>query len=347
MTPRTFAKGLMISGIVLFVGTAMANFLIDPSGVFGTGLFSRTSTNYRYDVFRTYQRDKTRVDAILFASSRGFAIDPDLLTARLGAGKLQNQTVLLGLMTDHLPFLAYILRDKSGRGEKIKKAVLLVDADLIGRRPCTNIDLNCLLPPEVAGASAARFWWRYLTAVQFGNWRSALSRGVARKPEPAKPLELSEDNRAAPPSPQQDVAAARGDLGKFSGDADNNQPDRIFRSRWTTRRPELDSQFAMIEAFVRLCQEYGVELTVATTPLSRTNINNFVPGELEAIRDRLNRITDVWDFAEPGPMTDRPDVWIDLGHYKQEVGALMVTRMFGNGDQVPPGFGLFRPKIIQ
>ncbi len=101
----------------------------------------------------------------------------------------------------------------------------------------------------------------------------------------------------------------------------------------------------MIETFVRLCRENGVKLTVATTPLQRVNIESYKPGELEAIGERLNRITDIWDFASPGPITDRAGVWLDYAHFKPDVGTMMIARIFGGDTAVPDGFGQLRRKV--
>ena len=39
------------------------------------------------------------------------------------------------MITDHLPALEYVLRDKAARGEKIKAALLLIDVDSFGKLP--------------------------------------------------------------------------------------------------------------------------------------------------------------------------------------------------------------------
>ena len=86
-------------------------------------------------------------------------------------------------------------------------------------------------------------------------------------------------------------------------------------------------------------------LKIGTAPLEQSNIARYRPGELEAIGERLNRITDIWDFAAPGPVTGMTGVWIDYAHFKPAIGAMMIARMFG-GDAAPDGFGQFRPKTV-
>jgi hypothetical protein len=56
---------------------------------------------------------------VLFASSRGNAFDRTLLAEQLGVRTIANFSVLFGLLTDHLPTLDFLLRDKAARGERL------------------------------------------------------------------------------------------------------------------------------------------------------------------------------------------------------------------------------------
>lgn len=375
MTPRRFAIGLMISAGALFFGTALANVVIDPVAVFGTDLFPRRHPNYRYLGVREYQQNARSVDSLFFSSSRGYSIDQKLLAKAMGAEKLHDQAVPYGLITDHLPVLEYILRDKASRGEKIKSVFLMLDTDLLGKPPWTNVNIDCFLPPEVTGGSQVRFWWRYLTAVQLLTWRDGIKGALSREKNPDPKfmsfgaLERAHDYDMATTStlmheaPLQArslqvlpglskflIGEARADVAAAMSSAPSAANDgsvERFRTYWITSRPDLERQLAMIEAFVRLCRENGIMLTVATTPLQRVNIESYKPGELEAIGERLNRITDIWDFASPGPITDRAGVWLDYAHFKPEIGGMMIARIFGGDIAVPVGFGLLRPKAVR
>lgn len=373
MTSRKFAIGLTIAAGVLFFGTALANVVIDPVAVFGTDLFPRRHPNYRYLGVRDYQRDAKSVDALFFSSSRGYSIDQKLLAKALGAEKLHDQAVPYGLITDHLPVLEYILRDKASRGEKIKSVFLMLDTDLLGKLPWTNVNIDCFLPPEITGGSQARFWWRYLTAVQLLTWRDGIKGALSREKNPdpkfmsfgaldrdldaalAFELKQAAANLSRRQTPLPDVAKllfsdARADTATVTAPMaaiKNGDSSERFRSYWITSRPDLERQLAMIETFVRLCRENGVKLTVATTPLQRMNIDGYKPGELEALGERLNRITDIWDFASPGPITDRSGVWLDYAHFKSEIGSMMIARMFGGDVPAPAGFGQMKPRIVR
>ncbi|MBI3699197.1 MAG: hypothetical protein HY242_01955 [Afipia sp.] len=371
MTPRKFAIGLMIAAGALFFGTALANVLIDPVAVFGTDLFPRRHPNYRYLGVRDYQVHAKSVDALFFASSRGYSLEQPTLAKAMGAHELHDQAAPYGLISDHLPVLEYILRDKASRGEKVKSVFLMLDTDLFGRAPWTNVNIDCFLPPEVTGESRVRFWWRYLTAVQITTWKDGI-KGALSKEKNIDPrfnnfggaidgldrmaaLRRSSATALRLQSSLPDISAlifakahAEGVSGNVSPAANRAaDPAERFRSYWITKRPDIERQFAMVEIFVRLCRENGIALTIATTPLQRSNIDMYRPGELDAIGARLNRITDIWDFATPGPFTDNPNVWVDYAHFKVAVGTMMIARIFGGDTPVSAGFGKFKPKTVQ
>ncbi|MEW6768762.1 MAG: hypothetical protein AB1342_12100 [Pseudomonadota bacterium] len=356
MTPRRFAIGLMIAAAALFMGTALANVLIDPEAVFGTELFPRRHPNYRYLGVRDYQKNASQVDALFFSSSRGYSIDQAQLAKAMGATRLHDQAVPYGLISDHLPVLEYILRDKDKRGEKIKSVFLMLDTDLLGKPAWTNVNIDCFLPPEVTGGSKVRFWWRYLTAVQFLTWRDGIKGALSgeKNPDPkfisftsleqgtgSRERQANSLPRVAPPSlGALFVSEAHARIASLLSD----EPGEQFRKYWITSRPDIDRQLALIYLFVELCREHGIKLTVATTPLQRANINLYRPGELDAIAARINRITEIWDFASPGPITDKAGVWLDYAHFRPEIGAMMIARIFGGDTPVPPGFGQLKPQ---
>jgi hypothetical protein len=71
MHPRTYALTLSAAALSLFLGVAGTNLLIDPMGVFGTRLLSRSlDDNERYATLAEYQSQRDRYDGLFFGSSR-------------------------------------------------------------------------------------------------------------------------------------------------------------------------------------------------------------------------------------------------------------------------------------
>src|SRR6201988_284511 len=118
MHPRTFVLALLAGAFWLLAATMAINYALDPQYVFGTPLARHDeNANYRYHRVRQYQARRDHVDGLLFASSRGRAFDADLVAQKIGARAVARFDVTSGMITDHLPALEYVLRDKSARGE--------------------------------------------------------------------------------------------------------------------------------------------------------------------------------------------------------------------------------------
>ena len=174
--PRTFVFVVLAGAFGVLAATMATNYALDPQYVFGTPLSRHDeNANYRYHRVRQYQAQRERVDGLLFASSRGRAFDPALVAQKMGVNTVAKFDVTAGMITDHLPALEYVLRDKASRGEKIRAVLLLIDVDSFGKLPSTNVNIDSFLPPELSGEHPARFWWRYLTVFQFRMWRGIIA----------------------------------------------------------------------------------------------------------------------------------------------------------------------------
>jgi hypothetical protein len=352
MTPRNFSWAVIVGFALLFAGTVFANVFIDPEGVFGGAASNKTNLNSRYLEFEHYRLDASQIDGLILASSRGQALDNNLFAKRSGSRQILNFSVPFGLVTDHLPLLKYVLRDKQERGERLKSVLLLLDVDLFGKTPWTNTNIDAFLPPALSGESPIRFWWRYLTAFQYGHWRNSLRMryrsarsgdGVgtaAASPQPILASLLPTTIVRWPSMLQASVVTASSEVRAVAAEDAMTAAHRGRQSS-NSRRPDLTRQLSYLKQIVMLCRDNGVSLAIATSPMVRANLNGYPPGELEALTDELSRLTPIWDFASPPWLADSPGYWTDFSHFSNAVGTMMIDRMFG-GDSPPVDFGRFR-----
>ena len=116
MTAKTFSKTLIAGAFLLFACTIAANVLLDPEGVFGTNLFPHSlNWNERNDSLLRYKQNASSTDGLLFSSSRGTYLDPELLSRNMSVTHLLSLSVSYGMLADYLPIFEYILRDKAVR----------------------------------------------------------------------------------------------------------------------------------------------------------------------------------------------------------------------------------------
>jgi len=336
--PRTFAFALLAAALGLLAATMAMNFLLDPQYVFGTPLTRHDeNANYRYHRLREYQAQRDRVDGLLFASSRGRAFDADLVAQKIGAEAVAKFDITAGMITDHLPMLEYVLRDKAQRGEKIRAALLLIDVDSFGKLPATNVNIDSFLPPELSGEQPARFWWRYLTVFQLRMWRGIIAhrwRGGGQAADAASPqIDLRHPAIGGFGGPALRAVAPR------ALPAANDVPEAKLL---VNTRPNLAAHLDLVARFAALCRASGVKLTVATTPMRVDRSFLYDPADLRDVVERLSRIVPLWDFTSPAWLAADTAYWDDSSHFKPTVAAMMLDRI--SGSSAPADFGTIRPK---
>lgn len=335
--PHTFVLTLLVAAFGLLAATMAINFTLDPQYVFGTPLTRLDdNANYRYHRVREYQAKRDRVDGLLFASSRGRAFDADRVAQKIGANEVARFDVTAGMITDHLPALEYVLRDKSSRGEKVRAALLLIDVDFFGKSPATNINIDSFLPPELSGEHPARFWWRYLTVFQLRMWRGMIAyrlRGgdrVTSEPKSSR-FDIRHAVAAGFGRPAWRVPATGVVL------AANDAPPAKFL---VSTRPNLAAHLGLVARFVALCRANGIALTVATTPMRAEAVSLYDPADLRNVVQRLSEIVPIWDFTAPFRLSADIASWDDASHFKPVIADLMLERMFGPNP--PADFGILR-----
>jgi hypothetical protein len=329
---RRYVIASMAIAVAWLALTMAANILVDPQAVFGSRLVSaHRNPNARFHAIRDYEATPDRYDAVLFASSRGNVFDRELLAEQLGVRTVANFSVPFGLLTDHLPALEFLLRDKLARGGRLKAVFLLLDADFFGKQPWTNANIDSFLAPEISAESAFRFWWRYLTAFQFRNWTNDLAAQArswahAGPPRPAAMRARLAAAGLVPLRPLAPIAAAPTPVALEELDAPEIRSD-------------LAHQLVLLARFVALCRQHDVRLAIALSPLNRQNVRDEQAPDNERIVDEIARVTPVWDFGRPAWLSDRPDLWVDFSHYSPAVAAMMMQRIFGGQTSAPADFG--------
>jgi hypothetical protein len=330
MTSRGFSILLIGGTFFLFLATVAANVTLDPEQVFGTGLYShRVNINERVVRLRQYQRQADSVDGLLFSSSRGNLLDPNLLEKGMGLSHFASASMSYGMVSDYVPLLEYIVGDKATRSVKLKHVFLLLDVDFFGRPSWTNSNINSFLPPEISEESAARFWWRYLTAFQYRLWRDVIREDRRR----------SEQARAAAASGAVDAARQINPAEAMEG-VRSPLVREEYRRGWNAVRPDLDRQLALLQRLVALCRENQIRLTVAISPLQAWNLDLNGRAEIDALTQRLSRITPLFDFNAFPLIADKDEYWLDNSHFNERAGTMMLARIFGTGADI--GWGELR-----
>ncbi|MGH6771059.1 MAG: hypothetical protein ACRECO_18790 [Xanthobacteraceae bacterium] len=329
----------MSAAATMFGGTVVANVVIDPQHILGTGLLGPSHLpNDRYFRFKHYLAAADRYDGLAFGSSRGPIVPDETMSRHMRGATFATFSVYAGTISDHLAVLDYAVRTRGGTGNGIRAVFLLLDADIFGLRQLSNQAMHTLWHPVMMGEDAHRFKWRYVTAIQptawsatvrfaWSHWRYGtqpprwviqLAKPAVppKRPEPAPEQGNSEANEAsAVPPPAPEVVQKR---------------QRVITSAAFVRaRPDFGRQLALLRRFVEICRANDIKLVVALSPLHRKNAARFDPEELDVVAQMIGEIVPVWAFGSPAWLSERADWWHDLSHYTGAVQAMMMARIFG------------------
>jgi hypothetical protein len=330
MHPRTYVIGLVAAAFAAFLSVTAANLIIDPEGVFHTGLFGQPNPNDRYLRYFDYASASDKYDGLLFGSSRSGAISLEDLSLRMNGTTFARFTVGYGSIADYLPMLEFVLRDKDKKGQSLRSVFLLLDAESFGQRAAGQNAIQQLLPPALSGRGAFDFWWTNLTAIQVKAWEDSVTRAWSKQPVNA-PMVIGNRNRLSA------VLAALPSVERAHAQAAPPAPaDPGMVARRRRVGDDFPHQLTMLERFVSLCREYGVDLVVAASPISRASAVRFDPDDVITTVDTISRIVPIWDFTRSDWLTDRADLWPNDMHFSPDIARRMLSRMFG--DELPAGW---------
>jgi hypothetical protein len=322
MTSRSYALILIVGAAALFLSLTAVNVILDPWAVFRISARRHADVNDRYDLYRVYAAEPDRYEALLLTSSRGLMFSLDELSQHANGERYARFSVSFGRLADHLAVLDFVVRDKAAGHARLKDVFLLIDLDTFGEAPPPD-ELQLLQPPAISGASAFRFWWKNLTAVQVPAWKRALhdfdtahaaSHGLSAAT--ARPASL----RLAGMPPGFGSAFAR------------LRPMRVALAAFGERisgRPYYEEDMRIWSRIASLCRNNGVRLVAALSPLAPETYAALDVADAEAVAARISRIASVWDFSSPHEPSNTSDLWWDSRHYHREVAVFMLARMYG------------------
>ena len=106
-----------------------------------------------------------------------------------------------------------------------------------------------------------------------------------------------------------------------------------------------------LQKLVEICQQNNIELKVFISPVHATQLEAIrVSGQWATYEDwkrKLVNITPLWDFSgynsvTTEPVSDRMNDYIDSSHYQENVGNLILERLFNQTDShYPTDFGVY------
>lgn len=323
--------GVLAAAVV--AGWMLLNLIVDPFGVFGDRLLGwwayDETRNPQTAKFSYLEQHHGEFDSYVIGGPAAGAWDTQALNAYFG-GTFYNLTLSSSDMRDAERYARWLI----GHCE-VKNLVLSVTVDSARSWGAEDGSATGAMPFQLNGGSAVGFYARYL----FANPRYALS----------KLRRIGSDSIV--PNSFDVFDAATGSIDYAARDVEAigavSLEEYLEQNPSFTALPDaapLEGRRGAVEsvaAIRNLCEEEGVNLVVAATPVYYDYLTRFSRKEVEEFFSSLARVTPYWDFTSSSLSRD-PRYFYDPASFRTHVGEMMLARMFGDSSiYYPKDFGAY------
>lgn len=318
---------LVVSAIGLVV---LVNAITDPYAVLRSDRsLHYQEPNQRFLKIRHLLAQKDRYDSFLFGSSRALHID----TRAIRDGKYYNLGTSEGIPQEHLQHIEFLLQN----GIRVRN--VLVALDDFSYRLYPEQHLNDLLRQphyRVSGKPWPQFYAEYLVRSKrfFPTIRDYWKANYTKA------------GRAAAERHVYDILGtgclfcAECDREIDLHPAAHDRDPRFLRPMIYYSENNMESTLASLKALVELARKDNIHLTFFINPIHRTSyLGTNLPLFFEFKR-RLAELTGYWDFSGLNSITTNNYYFYESSHFRDRVGDMMLSRMFGYPKvRVPGDFG--------
>lgn len=319
---------------VELTSVGLLNYIVDTYGVFRYGtwrhdvVYQFTEPNLNFIKTRYIALNPQRYDCLIFGSSRVNGIDGRQVKDRT----CYNMNYSLGLPRDHLDNLRYILKKAA------RPRIVLIGLDEFSYKvdPAQHFTDYLRYPyPPAVHQNAALFYLKYLIHYSLRSMK--------------EPLEGFEGKRQAF---QYDhygtgLSTAPGEAdGLIEADPAKHERNPKFQKVEIWEGDRMGEALEEIRETVDLLKAHGIRLIVFINPIHKatylaTGLEKFFLFEQE-----LSGITSFYDFSGLNSITTNNYYYYGTSHYRRNVGALMLARIFTDSSvKVPDDFGVLVTKL--
>ena len=316
---------LCVAGYFAFVGAM--NYVIDPHGVFGSGVFPYdVDLNQRFAKIAFLQRNKAQFNGFIMGASRAALIDPRRLEPYLPGSKFYNLAVALGGPQDHLQHLEYFLAN----GYDVRTLYVQIDLDLLSMR-IRRRPYGMIPHPAVVGDSTVLRYLEYLTILPIETMKLKLQWNMNPS---LRTIDVDIVHTGMLSFPHRDARIRKEPLRYIAEEPSFHE--RTKRTGYADLTPSL----ASLEKFKRQCDAHNVHCILFTTPLHHRMMDTVNPRGYAEFLHGLARISDYYDFMGYNTVTLDDHNYYESSHYRPHVADFIAARIFeDSAANVPRDFG--------
>ena len=331
MTSKKWIVVFFATILLLIMLLALFNLLVDPFGVFGDPIFNWYSYNMtmnpRVAKIAYINRNHERFDSFIIGSSGTSAFPTDMLNEHFDASFFNM--FMYGSDMLHVEQTVRYLIDNF----TVENLVLSVYIDSAIYFDTQHNHRTLKMHARTTGGSRLSFYRRFLIMdPQYSMDKIRSFRQRTYLPQSFNVFDTSTgayDKRARAAEP---IGCMERYLEAYPIFA-NYPPGRRLML-------ELDNSIRSIERIRDMCEAAGINLMVIVFPVYHEHFARFYHCEVTEFFTRLADVVPFWDFSMSS-VSFEPRYFYDATHFRGDVGAMALTRIFGGDLYVPPDFGVF------
>lgn len=333
MTAKKWLISFVLTALAFALLLGMFNILTDSFGVFGDPLmdwWSYNMTNNPRAAKMTWLNEHfDEYDSYIVGCSSTSSFSVDTLNEYTGAD-FYNLIMYGADMLDCEQTIRYLLEN-----DDVENIWLNVYLDNGAEYDTESNKYTHSMLPAVDGSSPVAFYSRFL----FLNPEYGVAKIKSRMNDTwlAQSFDVFDIETGAYDKKKRDVEPI-GDIDSYLGAypvfADYPKGDGY-------KLPKIEECMASVARIKKMCEEYGVELTVVTAPVYADYIAYFDYNDITDFYSSLAEVTDFWDFSFSS-VSFEPRYFYDSTHFRNAVGDMAIARIFDDDTiYIPDDFGRY------
>lgn len=319
--------------LILFCAfLVLFNIVVDPFGVFGDKVFNYYSYNMtqnpRVAKIEYLDKNNEKYDSYIVGSSKTSSYPVELLNKYYDGASFYNMLSYGGDMYDNKKTIEYLIENYN-----VKNIILNIGLEEAYQYNYEDDDTKGNLHPKVEGKSIIPYYLKYA----FLNLRYSFDKIGAYLRHDYLP---SADEVFIPETGAYNKIVR--DTEKLMTESEHTEADDGFFI-YREKRNELlhiDKVVADVRDIKQMCEQKGISFMLIASPNYVTEIEDYNADMLCEYWKELAKITSFYDFAGYTPVSFDCRYFYDDAHFRNDVGAMALAYIFGDGDvYVPQNFG--------
>ena len=322
---------LFLSGIFALLIVCGFNYVVDPFGVFGDKFINWHSYNFennpRIAKIGYLDNNYEKYNGYVIGGSKSSSISPELLNEYYGGESFYSMLMYGGDFFDYEKTLHYLVENYN-----VEHIVIHMSMHEMSHYKEIKTAMNNDLHAKVLGNASLPFYMKYLT-LNFGYGKDKLEGLLKRRYDPM------ESNVFIPET---------GVYNKSVRDAEYLGTLEEFMVKYPEFNQELQQMdssgavenLASLSRIKEYCDSRDISFRFIVAPTYHKEMERY---EADGVEDFLNKaaeITDYWNFSGYNTISDDPRYFYDPMHYRNNVGEMMLARIFGDTKvDIPEDFG--------